>query len=271
MAGPHADDPFSLPDDGMDLLAALEHDARKLRLVYSRDLGVFAVEPAVAGVVDDCIAELRKSGLMIEDVEARLPLDQNELAALWLREVGVLYLEMFDAMAAGGLDLLNDFPDDIPEPIHAMVDTARRSSALEVRRDEMQRTKIWRAIQEIFSRFDGLLTPTLGALPVPNAENGATLGPASINGRPVERCIGWCLTHPFNFTGHPAASVPAGLAPGGLPAGLQVVGRRLMDENVIAISRHLEEVRPWRADLHAAAAGIADARLAEVGVSRQGV
>jgi amidase/aspartyl-tRNA(Asn)/glutamyl-tRNA(Gln) amidotransferase subunit A len=208
---------------------------------------------------------------MIEDVEARLPLDQYELAALWLREVGVLYLEMFDWMAAGGLDLLKDFPDDIPEPIHDMVDTARRSSALDVRRDEMQRTKVWRAIQEVFSRFDGLLTPTLGALPVPNAENGTTVGPASINGRPVERCIGWCLTHPFNLTGHPAASVPAGLAPGGLPVGLQVVGRRLMDENVIAISRHVEEIRPWRAALHDAAARIADAHLANEGMSRQGV
>jgi hypothetical protein len=33
----------------------------------------------------------------------------------------------------------------------------------------------------------------------------------------------------------------------------------------------VEEVRPWRADLHAAAARIADAHLAKVGVLRQGV
>ncbi len=47
MSGPHRDDPFSLPDDGMNLLAALEQDAKKFRLAYSRDMGVFAVEPAV--------------------------------------------------------------------------------------------------------------------------------------------------------------------------------------------------------------------------------
>ena len=39
----------------------------------------------------------------------RLPLDQDELAALWCREVGVLYLEMFDGMARGGRDLLTRF------------------------------------------------------------------------------------------------------------------------------------------------------------------
>jgi Asp-tRNA(Asn)/Glu-tRNA(Gln) amidotransferase A subunit family amidase len=55
-----------------------------------------------------------------------------------------------------------------------------------------------------------------------------------------------------------------------LPVGLQIVGRRLMDENVISILRHVEEVRPWLADLNEAAARIADADLAEAGASRHG-
>jgi amidase/aspartyl-tRNA(Asn)/glutamyl-tRNA(Gln) amidotransferase subunit A len=270
MSGPHEDDPFSLPRDGMDLLAALDQDAKKLRLAYSRNLGVFEVEPAVARVVDECVDELRRSGLAIVDVEEHLPLDQDELAALWLREVGVLYLEMFNGMAAGGLDLLRNFPDDIPEPIHEMVESARHASALDVRRDEILRTKIWRSIQKIFSEYDGLLTPTLGALPVMNAENGNTLGPTVINGRPIEPCIGWCLTHPFNLTGHPAASVPAGLSASRLPVGLQVVGRRFMDENVISILRHVEEVRPWVADLNEAVSRIEDMNHAEVGAWQQG-
>jgi amidase/aspartyl-tRNA(Asn)/glutamyl-tRNA(Gln) amidotransferase subunit A len=271
MSGPHDDDPFSLPDDAMNLISALKLDPQRLRLGYSRDLGVFAVDPSVAHVVDECIAELRRSGLRIEDVEARLPLDQDELAGLWLRQVGVMYLEMFDAMADGGLDLLRDFPEDLPQPIHAMVDAARRASSLDVRRDEVLRSTVWRSVQEIFSRFDGLLTPTVGALPVPNSADGSTIGPNSISGRAVEPCIGWCLTHPFNFTGHPAASVPAGLASNGLPVGLQVVGRRLMDENVIEISRHVEEVCPWLADLHEAAERIKDAKIAKDGASQQGL
>jgi amidase/aspartyl-tRNA(Asn)/glutamyl-tRNA(Gln) amidotransferase subunit A len=177
---------------------------------------------------------------------------------------------MFDNMAAGGLDLSSKFPDDIPEPVHSMVESARQASAIDVRRDEMLRTSVWRSVQEIFSRYDGLLTPTVGAMPVPNAKNGETTGPRSINGRTVEPCIGWCLTHPFNFTGHPAASVPAGLSAGGLPVGLQVVGRRFMDENVISILRHVEEVRPWVADLNAAASRIEDTNHAEVGAGQQG-
>jgi amidase/aspartyl-tRNA(Asn)/glutamyl-tRNA(Gln) amidotransferase subunit A len=258
MSGPHDEDPFSVANDGMDLLAALNSQPKSLRLAYSRDMGVFAVEPAIATVVDECVAELRATGLQIDTIEIKLPLNQDELATLWLRQVGILYLEMFDNMAAGGLDLLADFADDIPTPIHKMVEAARRTSAIAVRRDEALRTKVWQAIQQVFARFDALLTPTVGAMPVPNAENGSTLGPSSINGRPVEPCIGWCLTHPFNFTGHPAASVPAGVTPSGLPVGLQIVGRRLMDENVISIMRHVEEVRPWAAAFGEAAARVED-------------
>jgi amidase/aspartyl-tRNA(Asn)/glutamyl-tRNA(Gln) amidotransferase subunit A len=109
----------------------------------------------------------------------------------------------------------------------------------------MARSRLWRSIQQLFADYDVLLSPTLSALPVTNSENGSTLGPATVDGRPVERCIGWCLTHPFNFTGHPAASIPAGLTPQGLPVGLQVVAGRFMDEIVISVCRHVELARPW--------------------------
>ncbi|TWT36590.1 Acylamidase [Posidoniimonas corsicana] len=249
MSGPHPEDPFSLPDDGMNLPAAVDSDPGALRIAYSPDLGVFAVDPEVRQVVEECVRAVADSGLQVDAPEIRLPLDQDELAELWVRQVGIAYLEMFDAMAAAGADVIKAHPDDIPDQIQRMVDAARLASALDARRDEQRRTQVWQSVQGIFADCDILLTPTVGSLPVENAANGNTLGPAAVDGKPVERSIGWCLTHPFNFTGHPAASVPAGLTTGGLPVGIQVVGKRFADEQVVSICRRIEQSHPWSGDL----------------------
>ncbi|HEX7265373.1 MAG TPA: amidase family protein, partial [Candidatus Dormibacteraeota bacterium] len=56
--------------------------------------------------------------------------------------------------------------------------------------------------------------------------------------------IGWCLTFLTNFSGHPSASIPAGLYDG-LPVGMQIIGRRGADVDVLAASAAFERVRPW--------------------------
>ena len=87
--------------------------------------------------------------------------------------------------------------------------------------------------------------PTLAAMPVDNASDGDTKGPAKVDGVEVDPLIGWCLTYVTNFSGHPSASVPAGLS-GGLPVGLQIIGRRYADGDVLAAAAAVERVRPWR-------------------------
>ena len=52
---------------------------------------------------------------------------------------------------------------------------------------------------------------------------------------------------PFNLTGQPAATVPVGFTSAGLPVGLQIVGRRLADLQVLQASAAFEEARPWAA------------------------
>ena len=50
----------------------------------------------------------------------------------------------------------------------------------------------------------------------------------------------------MNLVGLPAASVPMGFTRKGLPMGLQVVGRAFAEEDVLALSRQLEQAMPWR-------------------------
>jgi aspartyl-tRNA(Asn)/glutamyl-tRNA(Gln) amidotransferase subunit A len=53
------------------------------------------------------------------------------------------------------------------------------------------------------------------------------------------------FSYPFNLTGNPAASCPAGMTPDGLPVGLQIVGRRFADVTVLQASAAFEQARPW--------------------------
>ena len=78
-----------------------------------------------------------------------------------------------------------------------------------------------------------------------NASDGNTMGPMEINGEAIDPLIGWCLTYFINFSGHPAASIPAGLTDDKLPVGMQIIGRRYADTDVLAASAAFERIRPW--------------------------
>jgi hypothetical protein len=54
------------------------------------------------------------------------------------------------------------------------------------------------------------------------------------------------LIYFLNFSGHPAASVPAGLTTDNLPVGMQIIGKRYGDADVLTTSGVLERVRPWQ-------------------------
>jgi Asp-tRNA(Asn)/Glu-tRNA(Gln) amidotransferase A subunit family amidase len=94
-----------------------------------------------------------------------------------------------------------------------------------------------------FKRYDLLVTPTLTTVPFPHS--GWQPGPESISGQPINRLLGWILTYPFNLTGHPAISIPCGFSSDGLPIGLQIIGRRHADAQVLQAAAAFEAVMPW--------------------------
>jgi amidase len=52
----------------------------------------------------------------------------------------------------------------------------------------------------------------------------------------------------WNIAGNPAASVPAGFTPEGLPLAVQLVGRPHDECTLLSLSSQIEQARPW-ADL----------------------
>ena len=104
----------------------------------------------------------------------------------------------------------------------------------------MARTSFFDAVQDCFEEYDLLVSPVTS---VPPFDLDAA-PPAEIEGTPTDPFLGWLLTWPFNMTGHPVASVPAGFTDG-LPIGMQVVGQPRADDVVLAASAAFERERPW--------------------------
>jgi amidase/aspartyl-tRNA(Asn)/glutamyl-tRNA(Gln) amidotransferase subunit A len=248
-------DPFAL-DDPTTFAGATRRSVRGWRIAYSPDFGVYPVDRRVAAVVDRAVRAFEEAGAVVEQVDMGLDLDQRELSDLWCRLITPLNIEGLEGLKAQGLDVLGEHRDDFPPEYLRWIDEGYRFSALDVLHDQRMRTHVHDRIQHVLRSHELLVTPTLAALPVDNATDGNTVGPDSIEGVDVDPLIGWCLTYLLNFTGHPAASIPAGDVDG-LPVGMQLIGRRYGDADVLAASATYERLRPW----HAAYARCADRPL----------
>ena len=99
----------------------------------------------------------------------------------------------------------------------------------------------WDTVRPLFERYELLLTPSVS---VPAFEVGR-LNPAHFPQHEWDWFDWASFSYPFNFTGQPAASVPAGFTAAGLPVGLQIVGRRCADLDVLQASAAFEAARPW--------------------------
>ncbi len=245
IAGYDPRDPFSL-DEQPDLLAATRRSVRGWRIAYSPNFDVFPVEKPVADVVAKAVRAFEEAGARVEEVRLGIARHQRELSDLWCRLIMPVNLLTLENFKRQGMDLLRDHRDDFPPQYLEWVERGYRLTALDFYNDQAVRTEIYDAIQKVFENYDLLVTPTLACLPVDNAADGNTVGPSRINGEEVDPLIGWCLTYFVNFSGHPAASIPAGLSQDNLPVGMQIIGRRYADADVLAASAVFERLRPWQ-------------------------
>jgi amidase/aspartyl-tRNA(Asn)/glutamyl-tRNA(Gln) amidotransferase subunit A len=250
LAGYEPRDPFSLTDAAPDFTAATRRSIRGMRIAYSPDLDVFPIDPRVAEVVGRAVRTFEGAGAHVEVVKLGITRAGRELSDVWSRLYMLLNLQAFEAYKRNGIDLLGEHRDDFPPEYLHWVEQAQRMSGLDFFRDQEVRTEVFHAVQGVLNTYDLLITPTLACLPVDNANDGNTVGPSSINGEEIDPLIGWCLTYFLNFTGHPAASIPAGMADG-LPVGMQIIGRRNADADVLAASAEFERLRPWQDTYHA--------------------
>jgi aspartyl-tRNA(Asn)/glutamyl-tRNA(Gln) amidotransferase subunit A len=114
-------------------------------------------------------------------------------------------------------------------------------TATQYLRAQKVRALLLREMEEILRPYAALVLPTTPA--VAPAIKQKTI---ALEGRDVEvRGLLTQFTRLINLTGLPAISVPCGFGADGLPVGLQIVGRPLDEQTILAIAHAYEQATPW--------------------------
>jgi len=237
MAGPDDRDPFSRPERAERYRTTLRNPVADLRVAYSPDLGICPLVDEVREAVDGLTDDLQGAVATVDRVDPDLPgweTAHEPLATL----LQARYRGIYDSMKEEGIDIL-DRREEVTDEVVSRIEKSTELSAGDIRRAERQRTTVYDAVQDLLADYDLLVSATL-SIPAFDVESP----PAAIDGESVHPVHGFTLTWPFNLTGNPTASVPAGTVDG-LPVGMQVTGRRGADDTVLAASAACERLAPW--------------------------
>jgi amidase len=235
MAGPDDRAPLSYEVDTRQFLDAVNQPSiARWRVAWSPDLnGLIPVDAEVARIAERATGVLASLGAR---VEAACP-DFHEVNDIVLATRGV-------SMVAHHADRVERWRGVMQEGLVWNVDQGLALTPRQIAEGEKLRTVLWQRVRQFMEGqgYDLLVTPTVAVQPFPVEQPY----PTEINGKPLDNYTQWFfLTYAISVIGLPAISVPCGLTAGGLPVGLQIVGRRRQEAAVLRAAAAFEAAEPW--------------------------
>jgi aspartyl-tRNA(Asn)/glutamyl-tRNA(Gln) amidotransferase subunit A len=230
VAGYNPCDPESLPNPDRSFLKGLHTIPSNLRIAFTPTLGYARVQKDVMTKVEEAAACFADMGYSVDLWEGSLP----DVGETWSSLVDLdLYCRLYKD--------LDKNRKEMGRTLVRALDQAKFFSVKDHFEAQKIRTELNRIMWDLFEKFDLLLTPTMPT------EAFAAKGPppGDIDGHPIPLLGAVAFTYPFNLSGHPAATVPAGFTENALPVGLQIIGPRHRDDLVLQASYAYEQMRPW--------------------------
>jgi aspartyl-tRNA(Asn)/glutamyl-tRNA(Gln) amidotransferase subunit A len=226
---PDPRDWLALPPDGRDWRLGIDDGVRGLRIAYSRTFGYAWADPEIFALSDAAAEAFAELGAVVEEIDPGFANPREPFETLYTA-----------AMAA----TLESIPVDkqtLMDPGYlATAELGRRYSAGDVLRALFARDALGRHMNAFHQEWDLLLSPQLPL-------SAFTAGLDFPEGRGMSSWFDWSpFTYPFNMTQQPAASVPCGFTPEGLPAAVQIVAARYREDLVLRASRAYEAMHPFR-------------------------
>jgi aspartyl-tRNA(Asn)/glutamyl-tRNA(Gln) amidotransferase subunit A len=238
MAGEHPSDPYSYgaPARGFIAAARAEGSLQGLRVAWRPLMANSVIDPEVLDLCERAAMALSELGASVEPMDD----DLEPVEPAWFAYASALWNARFG-------ELLPRWGNRLSPTLLAQMQLGKDTTGTAVGQALLRRSQLYRQVQGWFERFDVILTPTLTRTALAIEER--LFEPIEIEGEPVDtvRRAWYPYTHPFNLTGHPAVSLPAGFHSDGLPVAIQLVGRRNDDSRLLRVAALFEAARPWEA------------------------
>ncbi len=249
IAGHDVKDSTSVNRPVPDYTKSLIPDLKGIKLGVPKEYFVAGMEDGVRKTIETAITKLEQLGASV-DREVSLPSTKYALAAYYIiapseamanlaRYDGVKYgyshdgNNMWDAMEK---TRGHGFGPEVKRRIilGAYALSAGYYDAYYVKAQKV-RTLIRREFDEVFKRYDALITPTSPTVPFKIGEK---------TGDPLKMYLSDICTLPINIAGIPGLSIPAGFC-NGLPAGMQILGKPFAEDTLLHVAYAYEQATEW--------------------------
>lgn len=227
------DDPrdvFGLPDDDFSWLAAFEERRLPMKAIWAPTLGFAEVDGEVRSICEAAVKKLADAGVEIVEREALLA--PHPLEAWWTLWTAAMARKLGDRVGTPEFERIDP-------PLQGMIEHGLTLTAADYARAvdacHDYNMQLEAAFDEVvFQEAPLVLSPTCAGRTPRTGE------PGIINGRETAAWVE--MTFAFNMTRSPVATVHAGCDSGGLPVGLQVIGRQRCDVDVLCAAGCLEDL-----------------------------
>jgi Asp-tRNA(Asn)/Glu-tRNA(Gln) amidotransferase A subunit family amidase len=230
--GPDDGDPSSAP---VPLRWPVQHDLRSIRIGYFEDDGRTPVTQETRAAVRAAADALAHGGFQVECFR---PDGLEPARQLWWKLFGIAGGMVLGPMTKGHEADLSP----ILKEFSAWVASAPSHSGESLLETWLQRDAVRMQVFAQMRSYPVLLCPVAA---IPAFRHGERSW--QIDGKTVQYLDAWSYTEWFNLLGAPAAVVPVGKSPEGLPIGVQIVARPWEEELVLAVAVALEnQLGEWR-------------------------
>ncbi len=227
IAGPDSGAPLSISEPGERFARPLDRDFKGVRVAWFKNLGGLPFDARVRAIVDGHRKTFESLGCIVEQAEPDFA--PAEIAFRVLRAWNSA--NMYGAW-------LRERPNAFKDTLKGEIEEGLRLTGADIARAETAHGQIWRRFQAFLERYEYFVLPTTQLPPF----DINMPYPTEIAGVKFASYIDWMKSCWYiSATGNPAASVPGGFTPEGLPVGVQIVGRNNEDFSVLQMAHAFEQ------------------------------